>query len=103
MASSKQADKKTPGKLQAGEGVEKQSDMGKKTKDFRPFEDWNEANEAKINEMCGITGDLLKASLFTCGKCNSNKTTSTQKQANQTDDRMKVFVLCLNCGERWTC
>ena len=27
--------------------------------------DWDTQNEDKINEMCGITGDLLNASLFT--------------------------------------
>ena len=27
--------------------------------------DWDTQNEDKINEMCGIKGDLLKASLFT--------------------------------------
>ena len=27
--------------------------------------DWESQNEDKINKMCGITGDLLKASLFT--------------------------------------
>lgn len=42
--------------------------------------DWDQANEHKINEMCGIKGELLKASLFTCGRCKSTKTTSTQKQ-----------------------
>jgi len=42
--------------------------------------DWDQANEGKINEMCGIKGDLLKASLFKCGRCKSEKTTSTQKQ-----------------------
>jgi transcription elongation factor S-II len=65
--------------------------------------DWNEANEDKINEMCGIRGDLLKASLFTCGRCKSHKTTSTQKQTRSADEPMTVFVLCLNCGKRWKC
>jgi transcription elongation factor S-II len=65
--------------------------------------DWNEANEDKINEMCGIRGDLLKASLFTCGRCKSVKTTSTQKQTRSADEPMTVFVLCLACGKRWRC
>ncbi|GKY97432.1 hypothetical protein MPSEU_000701700 [Mayamaea pseudoterrestris] len=65
--------------------------------------DWNEANEDKINEMCGIRGDLLKASLFTCGRCKSTKTTSTQKQTRSADEPMTVFVLCLSCGKRWKC
>jgi len=65
--------------------------------------DWDQANEAKINEMCGIKGDLLKASLFTCGRCKSVKTTSTQKQTRSADEPMTVFVLCLNCGNRWKC
>jgi transcription elongation factor S-II len=65
--------------------------------------DWNEAHEDKINEMCGIKGDLLNASLFTCGRCKSIKTTSTQKQTRSADEPMTVFVLCLNCGKRWKC
>ena len=48
--------------------------------------DWEQANEDKINEMCGIKGDLLKASLFTCGRCKSTKTTSTQKQTRSADE-----------------
>jgi transcription elongation factor S-II len=65
--------------------------------------DWDQANESKINEMCGIKGDLLNASLFTCGRCKSIKTTSTQKQTRSADEPMTVFVLCLNCGKRWKC
>lgn len=65
--------------------------------------DWDQANEDKINAMCGIKGDLLKASLFTCGRCKSIKTTSTQKQTRSADEPMTVFVLCLNCGKRWKC
>jgi transcription elongation factor S-II len=65
--------------------------------------DWEQANEDKINEMCGIKGELLKASLFTCARCKSVKTTSTQKQTRSADEPMTVFVLCLNCGKRWKC
>ena len=65
--------------------------------------DWDQANEKKINDMCGIKGELLKASLFTCGRCKSTKTTSTQKQTRSADEPMTVFVLCLNCGKRWKC
>lgn len=54
--------------------------------------DWDTANEDKINEMCGIKGDLLNASLFTCGRCKSVKTTSTQKQTRSADEPMTVFV-----------
>ncbi len=53
--------------------------------------------------MCGIKGELLKASLFTCGRCKSIKTTSTQKQTRSADEPMTVFVLCMNCGNRWKC
>ena len=65
--------------------------------------DWDQANEDKINIQCGIKGDLLNASLFTCGRCKSVKTTSTQKQTRSADEPMTVFVLCLNCGKRWKC
>ena len=54
--------------------------------------DWEQANEAKVNEMCGIKGELLQASLFTCGRCKSVKTTSTQKQTRSADEPMTVFV-----------
>lgn len=65
--------------------------------------DWDTKNESKINDMCGIKGDLLQASLFTCGRCKSIKTTSTQKQTRSADEPMTVFVLCLDCGKRWKC
>lgn len=65
--------------------------------------DWDTKNESKINDMCGIKGDLLTASLFTCSRCKSVKTTSTQKQTRSADEPMTVFVLCLNCGKRWKC
>ena len=65
--------------------------------------DWETANEDKINQMCGIKGELLSASLFTCGRCKSTKTTSTQKQTRSADEPMTVFVLCMNCGKRWKC
>mmetsp|Transcript_3240 Transcript_3240/g.4726 ORF Transcript_3240/g.4726 Transcript_3240/m.4726 type:complete len:340 (-) Transcript_3240:278-1297(-) len=65
--------------------------------------DWEQANADKVNEMCGIKGDLLKASLFTCGRCKSHKTTSTQKQTRSADEPMTVFVFCENCGNRWKC
>jgi len=83
--------------------VEKSQENQKKVaslKDSRRL-DWEQANESKINEMCGIKGDLLQASLFTCGRCKSHKTTSTQKQTRSADEPMTVFVLCLNCGKRW--
>lgn len=74
----------------------------RKLRDSRRL-DWEQANESKINEMCGIKGDLLNASLFTCGRCKSTKTTSTQKQTRSADEPMTVFVLCINCGNRWKC
>jgi transcription elongation factor S-II len=83
--------------------------------------DWASQNEDKINEMCGIKGELLQASLFTwcvhqmnqmnswimlhhlvhvsdilsisrSGRCQSTKTTSTQKQTRSADEPMTVFV-----------
>jgi transcription elongation factor S-II len=65
--------------------------------------DWEQKNAAKVNEMCGIKGKLLEASLFTCGRCKSIKTTSTQKQTRSADEPMTVFVFCENCGNRWKC
>ena len=88
--------------LASAETREKRASEAKKLIDSKRL-DWDQANEEKINEMCGIKGDLLKASLFTCGRCKSVKTTSTQKQTRSADEPMTVFVLCLNCGNRWKC
>lgn len=81
---------------------EKRAEAKKKLIDSKRL-DWDTANEDKINKQCGISGDLLNASLFTCGRCKSIKTTSTQKQTRSADEPMTVFVLCLNCGNRWKC
>jgi transcription elongation factor S-II len=103
------------GQIEAGELVDMTSeqlasDESRKDREERARKlldtsrlDWDQANEDKINEMCGIRGELLKASLFTCGRCKSHKTTSTQKQTRSADEPMTVFVLCLNCGKRWKC
>ena len=84
---------------------EKRREMEERTQKLMDTKrlDWEQANESKINEMCGIKGELLSASLFTCGRCKSTKTTSTQKQTRSADEPMTVFVLCLNCGKRWKC
>lgn len=92
----------TPQQLATTEKAKQREDVVKKTQDARRL-DWEEQNEEKINEMCGIKGELLQASLFTCGRCKSIKTTSTQKQTRSADEPMTVFVLCLNCGNRWKC
>ena len=91
-----------PEQMATAEKSKEISDRLARLKDSRRL-DWEQANESKINEMCGIKGDLLKASLFTCGRCKSIKTTSTQKQTRSADEPMTVFVLCLNCGNRWKC
>lgn len=94
--------KMTPDQLATSEKTKARSKMVNDIQESRRL-DWEQANESKINEMCGITGDLLNASLFTCGRCNSIKTTSTQKQTRSADEPMTVFVLCLDCGKRWKC
>lgn len=88
--------------LQTEEKAQERDATVKKLQDSRRL-DWDRANEKKINDMCGIKGEMLKASLFTCGRCKSIKTTSTQKQTRSADEPMTVFVLCLNCGNRWKC
>jgi len=88
--------------LQTEEKAKEVAETVNKLRDSRRL-DWERANEKKINEMCGIRGEMLKASLFTCGRCKSIKTTSTQKQTRSADEPMTVFVLCLNCGNRWKC
>jgi len=88
--------------LQTEECVAEKKKTIDKQNDSRRL-DWDKANEDKINDMCGIKGDLLNASLFTCNRCKSTKTTSTQKQTRSADEPMTVFVLCENCGKRWKC
>ena len=92
----------SPNELATDEKVKEREAQVAFLKDSRRL-DWETANEEKVNEMCGIKGDLLKASLFECGRCKSHKTTSTQKQTRSADEPMTVFVLCLNCGNRWKC
>lgn len=94
---------KMPSELLAPSDVQQErASLVKGLQDSRRL-DWEQANEDKINEMCGIDGDALQASLFTCGRCKSIKTTSTQKQTRSADEPMTVFVLCMNCGKRWKC
>ena len=88
--------------LASAEARKEREEGAKKLIDSKRL-DWDQANEEKINAMCGIKGDLLNASLFTCKRCKSIKTTSTQKQTRSADEPMTVFVLCLNCGNRWKC
>mmetsp|Transcript_20874 Transcript_20874/g.45239 ORF Transcript_20874/g.45239 Transcript_20874/m.45239 type:complete len:312 (-) Transcript_20874:1758-2693(-) len=88
--------------LQTKEKAEERNVTVKKLQDSRRL-DWEQVNEKKLNDQCGIKGDLLKASLFTCGRCKSIKTTSTQKQTRSADEPMTVFVFCMNCGNRWKC
>jgi transcription elongation factor S-II len=92
----------TSEELQTEEKQKATSETVKFLQDSRRL-DWEQANEDKINNQCGIKGDLKNASLFTCGRCKSTKTTSTQKQTRSADEPMTVFVLCLNCGKRWKC
>ena len=94
--------KMSPDQLAPAEKAKARDKMVEDLRNSRRL-DWEQANEKKINEQCGIKGDLLKASLFTCGRCKSHKTTSTQKQTRSADEPMTVFVLCLNCGNRWKC
>lgn len=92
----------TPDQLVSSEKAAARAKIAADLADSRRL-DWETANEDKINEMCGIKGELLSASLFTCGRCKSVKTTSTQKQTRSADEPMTVFVLCMNCGNRWKC
>lgn len=100
--SSEEICKMSSEELQTEEKAKATSETVKHLQDSRRL-DWEQANEDKINNQCGIVGDLKKASLFTCGRCKSTKTTSTQKQTRSADEPMTVFVLCLNCGKRWKC
>jgi transcription elongation factor S-II len=65
--------------------------------------DWADKNAEKINEACGLEERTAANSLFTCGRCKSIKTTSSQKQTRSADEPMTIFVVCMNCGKRWRC
>jgi len=39
--------------------------------------------------------------MFTCLKCNQNKTTYFQLQTRSADEPMTTFVTCCNCGHHW--
>ena len=92
----------SPEELATEEKAKERDATLQKLQDSRRL-DWDQANEKKINDMCGIKGEMLKASLFTCGRCKSIKTTSTQKQTRSADEPMTVLVFCMNCGNRWKC
>ena len=84
---------------------DKRKEMEERTKKLMDTKrlDWEQANESKINEMCGIKGDLLAASLFTCGRCKSTKTTSTQKQTRSADEPMTVSLYVSRCALAFVC
>jgi len=41
------------------------------------------------------------SSMYTCHKCNLNRTTSVQLQTRSSDEPMTTFVTCVNCGHHW--
>ena len=88
--------------LATKESLEAAVKMQKEVEDARRL-DWEDENAEKINKMCGIEERNEKNSLFTCGRCKSIKTSSTQKQTRSADEPMTIFVHCQNCGNRWRC
>ena len=61
--------------------------------------DWDEANYDKVSASLGI--DPNEGGLFRCGKCKSNKTQNHQMQTRSADEPMTVFLVCMDCGNRW--
>ena len=53
--------------------------------------------------MCVVQqlGIKMITGMFTCVRCKSQKTSSSQKQTRSADEPMTVFVKCDNCGKRW--
>jgi DNA-directed RNA polymerase subunit M/transcription elongation factor TFIIS len=41
--------------------------------------------------------------LFKCGRCKSEKTSSTQFQTRSADEPITTFIHCENCDNRWRC
>ena len=46
-------------------------------------------------------GGENQGSLFCCGRCGSDKTQSHQMQTRSADEPITVFLICMNCGNRW--
>jgi len=64
-----------------------------------------ERKKLKAYQQEARRGDrhMLEAtcSMFTCNKCQQNKTTYFQMQTRSADEPMTTFVTCCNCGHHW--
>jgi len=64
-----------------------------------------ERKKLKIYQQEARRGDRhmrdATCSMFTCNKCNQNKTTYFQLQTRSADEPMTTFVTCCNCGHHW--
>ena len=59
-------------------------------------EDTERELTAKFEKM-----KMDKVSMYTCGKCNSQKTEHTQVQTRSADEGYTIKVVCMECGNRW--
>ena len=86
--------------LATSEALEKTAKMLEEANNERRL-DFAEYNSDKIDEFLGIEAKTAANSLFTCIRCRSVKTSSTQKQTRSADEPMTITVTCHACGKRW--
>jgi len=64
-----------------------------------------ERKKLKVYQQEARRGDRhmrdATCSMFTCNKCQQNKTTYYQMQTRSADEPMTTFVTCCNCGWHW--
>ena len=50
----------------------------------------------------GMENRLVTSNLFTCPVCKKNKTYYEAKQTRSADEGNTTFIICANCGHKWT-
>lgn len=69
---------------------------------------WNSPTYEKVSEKIEEFDNYLVKpfevveGVVECGKCNSKKTWSVQKQLRGSDEPMTTFSRCVECGHQWS-
>jgi len=62
----------------------------------------NIINEKIARDQSIANIDMSSATtIYTCSKCNQNKTVYYEMQTRSADEAMSVFITCLSCGKKW--
>ena len=59
-----------------------------------------EQTEARRSDWLVVNNEPTEG-MFKCGKCQSKRTMTEQKQTRGADEPMTTFVKCVNCGNSW--